>query len=72
MDRPKTGMLYPTIAELTKGEVNRYALVIATAKRARQLAAFARSSGTSLDEKPVKTAINEIASGKVRIVEHKD
>ncbi|HWP80512.1 MAG TPA: DNA-directed RNA polymerase subunit omega [Candidatus Acidoferrum sp.] len=72
MDRPKTGMLYPTIAELTKGGVCRYALVIATAKRARQLAASARNSGAMLDEKPVKTAINEIASGRVRIVEYKD
>ncbi len=72
MERPKTGMLYPTIAELTKGGLCRYALVVATSKRARQLAASARNSGAMLDEKPVKTAINEIAAGKVRIIEFKE
>ena len=30
-------MLHPTIADLTKGEINRYQLAIATAKCARQL-----------------------------------
>lgn len=30
-------MLHPTIAELTKGEINRYELAIATAKCARTL-----------------------------------
>lgn len=30
-------MLYPTINELTKGKINRYSLVIATAKGARHI-----------------------------------
>ncbi len=30
-------MLYPTIQDLTKGEINRYELVIATAKGARKV-----------------------------------
>jgi len=30
-------MLHPTIADLTKGEINRYELAIATAKCAREL-----------------------------------
>ena len=32
-----TMMLHPTIADLTKGEINRYQLAIATAKCARKL-----------------------------------
>ena len=70
MERPKTGMLYPTIAELTTSGENRYALVIAAAKRARQIAAQANEYGLSLEEKPVKLAINEIAASKVHIIEY--
>ncbi len=65
----KTGMLYPTIEELTQKGESRYSLVIAAAKRARQIAAFATENDIVLVEKPVKSAISEIADGKVHIVE---
>lgn len=58
----------PTVTELLKKVNNRFELVIATAKRARQIA-----SGDSLyteveEESPVTLAANEIAEGKVKIV----
>ena len=55
-------MLYPEISKLMEGMDSRYSLVIATAKRARQLAA------DSADDKTVSRAINEIANGKIRCV----
>ena len=67
-------MLYPAIADLEKVTNSRYALVILTAKRARQLLEASESSGIPLTDKPVKLAINDIASGKVtcRIINYDD
>lgn len=58
----------PTVTELLKKAKNRYELVIATSKRARQI-----SSGDELltkvkEESPVTLAANEISEGKVNIV----
>ena len=60
-------MVEPTVKELLKHSKNRYELVIATSKRARQI-----SDGdtllTKVEEKsPVTLAANEIAEGKVEI-----
>ena len=54
-------MLYPEISKLmeTEGIDSRYSLVIATAKRARQIAAEDKS------DKVVSRAIDEIADGKI-------
>lgn len=60
-------MLYPAVAELEKVTRSRYALVIMTAKRARQISAEAELNETELTDKPVKLAINDIAAGKVSI-----
>ncbi|NLT57899.1 MAG: DNA-directed RNA polymerase subunit omega [Clostridiales bacterium] len=64
-------MLYPSIYELTKNHESRYALVIAVSKRARQIAGEKRrpDDEEAQSEKPVKEAINEIADGRIRIVE---
>ena len=56
-------MLYPEISKLMKGMESRYSLVIATAKRARQLAA------DSSEDKPVSRAVAEIAAGKIKCVQ---
>ena len=58
-------MLYPAIADLEKVTHSRYALVIITAKRARQLRESADANNVQLSDKPVKLAIEDIASGKV-------
>ena len=54
-------MLYPEISKLmeTEGIDSRYSLVIAAAKRARQIAV------DSKEEKVVTRAIDEIAEGKI-------
>ena len=60
-------MLYPAVCELEKVTRSRYALVIMTAKRARQISAEAEANAIELTDKPVKLAINDIADGKVSI-----
>ena len=59
-------MLYPAVTELEKVTDSRYGLVILTAKRARQLAEASEANDAPLPIKPVKQAILDIASGKVR------
>lgn len=60
-------MLYPAVSELEKVTRSRYALVIMTAKRARQISEYAEKNEIELTDKPVKLAINDIANGKVEI-----
>lgn len=55
-------MLYPEIAKLMEGFDSRYSLVVATAKRARQLVCDASN------DKTVSRAIKEIADGKIKCV----
>ena len=57
----------PSVPELLKKAENRYALVIATARRARQIAAGAEVKTDVKEESPVTLAANEIAEGKVEI-----
>ena len=59
-------MLYPAIGELEEITKSRYALVILTAKRARQLLESSEANKVQLEDKPVKLAIEDIASGKVK------
>ena len=60
-------MVKPTVAELLKKAKNRYELVIATSKRARQIAEGAEKLTDKDDEAPVSVAADEIAEGKVII-----
>ena len=62
-------MLYPAMSLLNKYVENRYLLV--NARRARQIAEVADEEGYPLCEKPVTTAINEVAAGKIT-AEHID
>ena len=59
----------PTVSELLKRAKNRYELVIATAKRARQIANGAEVKTNVKEESPVTLAANEIAECKVKIIE---
>ena len=61
-------MVKPTVATLLKRANNRYELVIATSKRARQIAAGATPFVNIEEKSPVTIAANEIAEGKVNIV----
>lgn len=61
-------MVKPTTAELLqKTEDNKFRLVIATAKRARQIASGSEILTDVDEEAPVTLAANEIAEGKVTI-----
>ena len=59
----------PTVTELLTKTENRFKLVIATSKRARQIAEGAEVKTKVKEESPVTLAANEIAEGKVEIVE---
>lgn len=62
-------MLRPAVSQLlTKGE-SYYSLVIAVAKRAREIADDLYDNNMILEEKPVKTAVDELAAGKFKFVE---
>ena len=54
-------MVKPTVAELLKKAKNRYEWVIATSKRARQIAEGAEVKTKVKEESPVTLAANEIA-----------
>lgn len=61
-------MVKPSVTDLLKLVDNRYSLVIATAKRARQIEAGEQILTTADSNVPVTVAANEIAEGKVKIV----
>ncbi len=61
-------MVKPTVVELLTKAKNRYELVIATSKRARQIANGAEKLTSVNEVSPVTLAANEIAEGKVTIV----
>ena len=57
----------PTVKELLKHAENRYALVIATSKRAREISKGDKILVDSDETAPVTIAANEIVEGKVTI-----
>ena len=65
-------MVKPTVAELLTKAENRYALVIATAKRARQLSLGADPLTDKKEASMVTLAADEIAEGVVQIVEDEE
>lgn len=75
-------MIYPSIEEITKGQYNRYSLVIATAKCARKILdeelmnakekaaekEERHSKKDAAEEKSVKKAIRMLTSGEMQVV----
>lgn len=61
-------MVKPSVNELLEKAENRYALVIATSKRARQLSMGEKPLTDKKEESMVTLAADEIAEGKVGIV----
>ncbi|MBR2283140.1 MAG: DNA-directed RNA polymerase subunit omega [Ruminococcus sp.] len=61
-------MLRPAVNQIISKNESCYSLVIAVAKRAREIADELSEKGEPLEEKPVKTAVEELASGRSRIV----
>lgn len=66
-------LVKPTVSDLLK-EVgdNRYALVIMTSKRARQIASGSPLKTKEKDRSPVTLAADEIIEGKVTKVENSE
>ena len=60
-------MVKPTVKELLNHAENRFALVIATSRRARQIASGDKKLTNVDEESPVTLAANEINEGKVEI-----
>ena len=65
-------MLNPDLRNVLTGKTSRYSLVIATAKRAREIAEVAEEKGEIIVEKPVTLAVNEFIDGKYVIEEPED
>ncbi len=63
-------MLRPAITQIITKNESCYSLVIAIAKRARDIADELCAEGKTLEEKPVKTAVNEFANNKYKLVEY--
>ena len=62
-------MLRPAVNQIISKNESCYSLVIAVAKRAREITEDAFDNKKILDEKPVKTAVDEIAEGNYKIIE---
>ena len=59
-------MLKPAMYQIIGKKDSYYKFVVAVAKRARQIAVEAETNKELADEKPVKVAVNEFATGKCR------
>ncbi len=62
-------MLRPAVVQILKNNESYYSLVLAVSKRARQITEDAFENKIILDEKPVKTAVEEFADGEYRLIE---
>ena len=62
-------MKRPSVSDMLDNKTTRYSLVIAVAKRAREIAADVRKKEMVLDEKPVLLSIEEFKKHKYNILE---
>lgn len=66
-------MLYPSIEQLItdKDSQCRYSLVIAVAKRAREIAEQKEAAGERLEDRAVSLAVKSLAGHEVEFAEHR-
>ncbi|MGN1133193.1 MAG: DNA-directed RNA polymerase subunit omega [Oscillospiraceae bacterium] len=62
-------MLRPSATQLLKNNESKYSLVIAVAKRAREITENAIEDKVVLNERPVKIAVDQLAAGEYRFIE---
>lgn len=62
-------MINPNFREILKDKTSRYSLVIAVAKRAREISEDSDMADKIGTEKPVTYALDELIAGKLNIVE---
>jgi len=60
-------MLRPAMSQIIKGNESYYTFVVAVAKRAREIADISEEEHVILEEKPVKLAVEEFASGQYKM-----
>jgi len=65
-------MLKPSLAQILKKDESYYSLVVAVAKRAREIAEESEKEKISLTEKPVQLAVEDFAFGKYYLIESKN
>ena len=65
-------MIYPSIGDLMKKVDSRYSLVVATAKRAREIVNGSEALIECESKKPVTIAVNEIFEGKIEFENSSD
>ena len=61
-------MLKPEIAQLLNEVESPYSLVVAIARRSRDLATLSEEKKIDLDDKPVNVAISEFGARRLKIV----
>lgn len=59
----------PSMNEILKENESYYSLVVAVAKRAREIAIEAEENGDILIEKPVQLAVEDFARGDYKLIE---
>lgn len=62
-------MLRPSSSQILKNVESNYSLVIAVARRAREIIDDAYEEKTVINEKPVKTAVEQFARSEYRLIE---
>lgn len=62
-------MYKPSIDNMLLGKESRYSLVVAVAKRAREIASRIEQEGQIIEEKPVLMAIEDFKNHKYEILE---
>ncbi|MGN0666583.1 MAG: DNA-directed RNA polymerase subunit omega [Huintestinicola sp.] len=62
-------MLRPAMSQIATKNESYYSVVVGVAKRAREIADELYNNGQILEEKPVKTAVEEFAARKFSIIE---
>ena len=62
-------MLRPSSSQILKNVESNYSLVIAVARRAREIIDDAYEEKAVINEKPVKTAVEQFARSEYRLIE---
>jgi DNA-directed RNA polymerase subunit omega len=62
-------MLRPAAIQILKNNESYYSLVLAVAKRAREITEDSFENKTVLNERPVKKAVDEFASNEYKLIE---
>lgn len=62
-------MLRPSSSQILKNGESNYSLVIAVARRAREIIDNAYDQKLIIDEKPVQTAVEQFARNEYRLIE---